>query len=435
MNKIPQDPPLSPDTNDSSPLALPEGGDPPHVVHRRTRVSIHAVIPAAGFGQRFDPGAGSASKAKQYYELGGEAVIVRTVSALLAVELLGMVWVVLAPADQEGQSLLEQRFAACHQRLRIARIGGAQRRDSVLAGLKLAKESGANWVMVHDAARPLISRAAIERLISRCLRQGHGGILGLPVVDTVKRARSEPNDPLIEQTIPRERLWLAQTPQLFPADRLVLALERFPEVTDEAAAIEKLGDPVVLVKGEPGNIKLTYADDVHELALRLNQTANPLLRVGEGYDVHALVPGRALMIGGVRIDYPLGLLGHSDADVLLHAITDALLGAAGLGDIGTHFPDHDPKWRGVDSRVLLSKTVDAIQQHAWSIQNIDCTVVAQRPKLLPYRDAIIDSLACCLRIERQAVNFKAKTQELLGFEGRGEGISARAVAMIANSVS
>ncbi|MEY3707885.1 MAG: hypothetical protein RL585_2442, partial [Pseudomonadota bacterium] len=141
---MPQDPPLSPDTNDLSSLALSEGGDPPHLDHHQTRAYIHAVVPAAGFGQRFDPGAGSASKAKQYYELGGEAVIVRTLSALLAVERLGMVWVVLAPADQEGQSFIEQRFAACHQRLRIVRIGGAQRRDSVLAGLKLAQASGAN---------------------------------------------------------------------------------------------------------------------------------------------------------------------------------------------------------------------------------------------------------------------------------------------------
>jgi len=162
----------------------------------------------------------------------------------------------------------------------------------------------------------------------------------------------------------------------------------------------------------------------------LNRHTPSTLRVGEGYDVHALVPGRDLLLGGVKIDYPFGLLGHSDADVLLHAITDALLGAAGLGDIGVHFPDHDEAWRGANSGRLLSSTVQTISQLGWSIENVDCTVIAQRPKLAPYREAIVASIANHLSLAKASVNFKAKTQELLGFEGRGEGISARAVALL-----
>ncbi|NBP38217.1 MAG: 2-C-methyl-D-erythritol 2,4-cyclodiphosphate synthase [Betaproteobacteria bacterium] len=425
--------------------------------------TLHAVIPAAGRGQRFDPDAASLAKAKQYHDLAGKAVIVRSIEALLAVARIDCVWVVLAPGDQEGPQRLAEALSKAKGRLRICHLGGAERRDSVLAGIKLAVHAGADWVMVHDAARPLVSRQALDRLISSCFSLGSGGILALPVVDTVKRARPDRdglpreqsttdhamtdwaiNDQaatdqaataqtFIEQTMARERLWLAQTPQLFPAQRLIQALEQCPRVTDEAGAMEQLGDPVLLVRGERSNIKLTYADDLEELELLLKRSTGGALRVGEGYDVHALVPGRALLIGGVRIDYPLGLLGHSDADVLLHAITDALLGAAGLGDIGTHFPDHEAVWRGADSRILMAKTVQIIKDQAWSIQNIDCTVVAQRPKLSPYREAIIESIAGSLGVAKDAVNFKAKTQELLGFEGRGEGISARAVALLART--
>lgn len=391
---------------------------------------VHAVIPAAGFGQRFGPGAGGQVKPKQYHELAGEPVIVHSIRTLLSLVGIDCVWVVLAPSDREGPELLKQTFGAGNPRLRVCPQGGAQRRDSVLAGIRFAEAAGAEWVMVHDAARPLISRDALERLISTCLGLGHGGILALPVVDTVKRAQSILETNFIEQTVPREQLWLAQTPQCFPVRRLIAALERFAEVTDEASAMEQLGDPVVLVMGERSNIKLTYADDLQALELYLNRHTPSTLRVGEGYDVHALVPGRDLLLGGVKIDYPFGLLGHSDADVLLHAITDALLGAAGLGDIGVHFPDHDEAWRGANSGRLLSSTVQTISELGWSIENVDCTVIAQRPKLAPYREAIVASIANHLSLAKASVNFKAKTQELLGFEGRGEGISARAVALL-----
>lgn len=450
-----------------NPLRLNDHAAPTPVADAQSQVQrLHAVIPAAGMGQRFDPHADSFAKAKQYQDLAGRPVIVRSVEALLAMARIDCVWVVLAPGDQQGPQQLAPALREAKERLKICHVGGAQRRDSVLAGIRLAAGAGADWVMVHDAARPLVSRMALDRLISNCFRLRQGGILALPVVDTVKRARSEQEglrgaitntdqtisdllmteqtmtekaliaqtmteQALIEQTIPRERLWLAQTPQLFPAQRLIKALEQCPQVTDEAAAMEQLGDAVLLVRGERANIKLTYADDLKELELHLKRSNELALRVGEGYDVHALVPGRALLIGGVKIDYPLGLLGHSDADVLLHSITDALLGAAGLGDIGTHFPDHEAIWRGADSRILLSKTVELIKDRGWSIQNIDCTVVAQRPKLAPYREAITKSIAGSLGVSEHAVNVKAKTQELLGFEGRGEGISARAVALLA----
>ncbi|NCV26332.1 MAG: 2-C-methyl-D-erythritol 2,4-cyclodiphosphate synthase [Betaproteobacteria bacterium] len=394
---------------------------------------MHAVVPAAGTGQRFDARGNPESKPKQYRELAGEPVIVRALEILLAQPQLDCIWVVLAPQDQQGPELLASLLKDHPERLRLCLQGGATRRDSVLAGLRMAHQAGAGWVMVHDAARPMLQGASLEALINSCLSRNHGGILALPVVDTVKRARVDKAYPMVEQTLPRERLWLAQTPQLFPADRLLQALERFDDVTDEACAMERLGDPVALIQGERSNIKLTYADDLQELELRLANHQSADFRIGEGYDVHALVPGRALIIGGVRIDYPMGLLGHSDADVLLHAITDALLGAAGLGDIGEHFPDHDGKLRGADSSGLLSQVAGLIRDRGWSIVNLDCTVLAQRPKLAPYRQSIIDSIASTLQVPAKQINVKAKTQELLGFEGRGEGISARAVVLIVAS--
>ena len=394
-------------------------------------VVFHAVVPSAGMGQRFEAQSILKSKrAKQYHDLAGKAIMLHTVEALLAVQTIGCVWVVLAPGDLLGPDLLQYVLQENPGRLKLCHLGGEHRRDTVLAGLKLAQQAGAQWTLVHDAARPLVAKHSIEALMDACLTRQAGGILALPVVDTVKRAQAQSAFPMVEQTISREGLWLAQTPQCFQTGRLIEALERFPEVTDESAAIEQIGDPVMLIKGERSNIKLTFADDLKELEMYVSQPKASSFRVGEGYDVHALVPGRALKLGGIKVDYPLGLLGHSDADVLLHAITDALLGAAGLGDIGMHFPDHDKAWHDADSRLLLSKTVHMLRERQWQICNLDCTVVAQRPRLATYREDIIRSLADCLDLLPNQINCKAKTQELLGFEGRGEGISARAVVLI-----
>lgn len=404
-----------------------------------SRSRLHAVIPAAGAGLRF----GSALP-KQYQLLGEDAVIVHTLRAVLQCDRLEHVWVVVAPDDRMAHEVLAPLLQAWPSRWAVCPIGGATRRDSVLAGLEHARDQGAHWVLVHDAARPLLRQADVEALIDNCLRRGGGGILARPVVDTVKRvvlpqpdACTTPAQALIE-TVPREGLWLAQTPQMFEVEPLIQALRCFPEVTDECAAIERAGGQVFLVEGSHSNLKLTTPQDLayleEQLAVRRRQE-EPAFRIGQGYDVHALVPGRRLMLGGVAIDFPRGLLGHSDADVLLHAVCDAILGAAGLGDIGSHFPDQDARWRGVDSAVLLRQCVEMARARGWEIANLDCSIVAQAPKIAPYREAIIKRVAECLGVRVDQVNVKAKTQELLGFEGRGEGISAQAVVLLRRSAA
>jgi len=397
-----------------------------------------AVLPAGGSGTRI-----GAPIPKQYLEISGESMLERSVSALLAASWVERVIVVVAPGDLRAARLLDVQ-----PRTRVVPQGGATRRDSVLAGLRhLSYAENADlsdWVLVHDAARPLLRQADVEALIDNCLRRGGGGILARPVVDTVKRvvlpqpdACTTPAQALIE-TVPREGLWLAQTPQMFEVEPLIQALRCFPEVTDECAAIERAGGQVFLVEGSHSNLKLTTPQDLayleEQLAVRRRQE-EPAFRIGQGYDVHALVPGRRLMLGGVAIDFPRGLLGHSDADVLLHAVCDAILGAAGLGDIGSHFPDQDARWRGVDSAVLLRQCVEMARARGWEIANLDCSIVAQAPKIAPYREAIIKRVAECLGVRVDQVNVKAKTQELLGFEGRGEGISAQAVVLLRRSAA
>jgi 2-C-methyl-D-erythritol 4-phosphate cytidylyltransferase/2-C-methyl-D-erythritol 2,4-cyclodiphosphate synthase len=453
-------------------------------------VCLHAVVPAAGFGARF-----GAALPKQYQRLAGTPVIVHSVRVLLDLDPVEKVWVIVAPGDREATLALASLLQAWPQRLAICAIGGATRRDTVLAGLAQVREEGAHWVLVHDAARPLLRPSDALALIENCLRRGHGGILARPVVDTVKRVaqpvapeagqathfrdaarcgpetdadevhspaasacksnsaarRVTPEGALVE-TIARDRLWLAQTPQMFEVALLSRALAQHPDVTDECAAIERIGAPVLLLEGSQDNVKLTSPGDLALLESQLSasdtrfptadvrassiasgsrpELGEPLLRIGQGYDVHALVPGRRLIIGGVAIDYPRGLLGHSDADVLLHAVTDAILGAAGLGDIGTHFPDHDPQFRNADSQRLLRETVMMVRSRGWQIENLDCSVIAQAPRLAPYRAAIVERVAACLGVLQDRVNLKAKTQEWLGFEGRGEGISAQAVVLL-----
>jgi len=413
---------------------------------------LHAIVPAAGTGSRF-----GGPLPKQYQALAGVPVLVHSLKALLELDPVETAWVVVAPEDQRAAELLAPLRQQWPHRINICPMGGATRRDSVLAGLEQAKRAGATWVMVHDAARPLLRPDDALALIEACLHRKHGGILARPVVDTVKRASSTAATETADRrtrratafgariaTVEREGLWLAQTPQMFPVEELLKALKAHPDVTDECAAIERAGGAVFLLEGSPENLKLTSPEDLEELerqwARRSEQGSGREagraahqagdLRIGQGVDVHALVPGRPLLLGGVPIPHPRGLLGHSDADVLLHAITDALLGAAGLGDIGTLFPDQDPQFKDADSRQLLRQSAARVHSLGWSIANLDCTVIAQAPRLAPYREAIVDSIAACLGIEPGQVNMKAKTQEWLGFEGRGEGISAQAVVLL-----
>jgi 2-C-methyl-D-erythritol 4-phosphate cytidylyltransferase/2-C-methyl-D-erythritol 2,4-cyclodiphosphate synthase len=399
-----------------------------------------AVMPAAGSGSRL-----GAAQPKQYLDLAGRPMIVRTAEALLAAPWLERLVIVVAPQDRQAEQLLTKL-----PRSSVVPEGGATRRDSVIAGLRALRRHFAaadeDWVLVHDAARPALGPELLERLSGALTGDAVGGLLAVPVGDTVKRF----SEGKLE-TLSREGLWLAQTPQMFRFGVLLDALVRFPDVTDEASAIERAGLVPKLVPGTRGNFKVTTPDDLEAMRRAFGAAENPMqqdaaersggarcaskaasagLRIGQGYDVHALVPGRPLVIGGVTIAHRHGLLGHSDADVLLHALTDALLGAAGLGDIGRHFPDSDPRFSGADSRALLAEAHARVKAAGYRIVNLDATVIAQAPRLAPHIEAMKASIASALDLDIACVNIKAKTNERLGFTGRGEGIAAEAVALI-----
>ncbi len=382
-----------------------------------------ALVPAAGGGSRM-----GGALPKQYLPLLGRPMIFHALAALCSVAAIGRVYVVLAPDDGHWDQF---DFSALAPKLCVLRCGGATRAMSVANGLAAMADDVADddWVLVHDGARACLTAAHIEALIREAGDDPVGGILAVPVADTLKREDGS----IIAATVARDKLWQAQTPQMFRRKLLTRALAAAPEVTDEAGAVEALGKQPKLVAADATNLKITYPLDLHlaEIILRDRNAMTNETRIGQGYDVHALVPGRKLILGGVEIPHAMGLQGHSDADALLHAITDAILGAAGLGDIGRMFPDTDGRWKDADSRLLLRQAADAVRRAGWRIGNVDATVVAQAPRIAPFVDAMSANIAADLGIERAAVNIKGKTTERLGFEGRQEGIAAQAVAMLA----
>jgi len=381
-----------------------------------------ALVPAAGSGRR-----AGLDAPKQHHRLAGRRVLDHTLAALAAVPAIAGIAVVLAPDDQ--------RAVGDGQRVRVWRVGGASRAESVANGLAALAEAGVrdhDWVLVHDAARCLVRAVDVERLIAACGDDPVGGLLAVPLADTLKQADGEGR---VLATLPREGKWLAQTPQMFRLGLLRQALQArraqgFAGITDEASAVEALGWRPLLARGHTHNIKITYPEDVTMAESLLEPSPTVDWRVGEGWDVHALVPGRPLVLGGVTIPHDKGLLGHSDADALLHAITDALLGAAGLGDIGTWFPDTDVRFAGADSAALLQRACDAARARGWQPVNVDATVIAQAPRLAPHRAAMQANIARCLGLPVDAVNVKAKTAERLGPVGQGLGIEARAVVLV-----
>lgn len=395
-----------------------------------------AIVPAAGVGVRF-----GANRPKQYLSIGARTVLEWTVQALLASARFERVVVVVSPQDHHARGLAGLSDA----RVAVVPVGGTTRRDSVLAGLQWLIRHGLadarDWIWVHDAARPGLDDASIERLSVALASQTAGAVLATPVADTLRREASTASG-MAGATEPREGLWQAQTPQVFRCAPLLQALERHPDVTDEAAAMQQEGADVRLVAGTRRNFKITTPDDLQAMAqLLLAGASEPIRavdrdsagmpwRIGQGWDVHALVPGRALILGGVTIPFDRGLLGHSDADVLLHAVTDALFGAAGLGDIGRHFPDTDPVFSGADSRVLLREAASRVCAAGWRIGNVDATIVAQSPRLAPHIPAMQANLRADLGLAEGCVNIKAKTSERLGFAGRGEGIEAHAAVLL-----
>jgi 2-C-methyl-D-erythritol 4-phosphate cytidylyltransferase / 2-C-methyl-D-erythritol 2,4-cyclodiphosphate synthase len=379
-----------------------------------------ALIPCAGSGSR----AGTAQP-KQYQPIAGTPMVLHTLAALAGVSRLAEVLVVVAPGDAElNADALGVQVVPC---------GGATRAASVRNGLDSLLAQGArgdDWVLVHDAARCLVTPPQIDALIDRCQHDAVGGLLAHRLADTLKTA----SDDRAVATLARDGKWLAQTPQMFRIGALAAALDAAgDQVTDESSAMEAQGHRPLLVEGGSQNFKVTWPDDfalAEAILKNRNGEQHMNIRLGEGWDVHALVAGRKLVIGGVTIPFDKGLLGHSDADVLLHAITDALLGAAALGDIGRHFPDTDPQFAGADSAVLLAEAARCVRAAGFAIGNIDSTVIAQAPKLAPHIAAMREAIAAALEVAVGQVNVKAKTAEKLGPVGEGLSIEARASVLL-----
>jgi 2-C-methyl-D-erythritol 4-phosphate cytidylyltransferase / 2-C-methyl-D-erythritol 2,4-cyclodiphosphate synthase len=387
-----------------------------------------------------------ADRPKQYLSLyrAGQrevSVIEETVNTLLQCRQIASVVVVVAPLDTYAALALGELLDQANGRLTLLFEGGATRRDTVLAGCRYLQRNSENtnaWALVHDAARPGLRVEQVATLVASLVNDPVGGLLALAATDTLKLATDDGKTVL--RTEDRARYWHAQTPQMFRLDVLSKALALSDEMTDEASALEAIGLKPRLIEGSRHNFKITTADDLELMRAfkKDNMTPNNLsltdavarLRVGQGYDSHALVPGRKLMLGGIHIPFDKGLLGHSDADALLHAVTDALLGATGCGDIGRCFPDTDTQFQDADSAILLKQVFERLKGDGWQLANVDATIIAQAPKLEPFMKLMVTRVAEILQCDVSQVNIKAKTNERLGHLGRGEAIAVHAVAMM-----
>jgi 2-C-methyl-D-erythritol 2,4-cyclodiphosphate synthase/2-C-methyl-D-erythritol 4-phosphate cytidylyltransferase len=416
---------------------------------------VWAIVPAAGRGTRFESASpGIPLKApgipKQYAPLRGATVIEWSLGALLAESRVAGIVVALAAGDARWPAL---DAVANHAKV-LTTLGGASRQDSVMQGLNAleARAAADDWVLVHDAARPCLSAADLKALIDAVQPADaaapdaapplNGVVLAAPVVDTVKRERAG----IAVDTVDREGLWRALTPQMFGFAALKQALEdaacRGVAVTDEAQAMERLGLPATLVRGSPFNIKVTRAEDlsmaetilqgaaVNGTAAASTATERTQMRIGQGFDVHAFGAGDHVILGGVKIEHPQGIVAHSDGDVVIHALCDAVLGALGEGDIGQHFPDSDPRYRGADSRVFLREVAAMVRAAGLVVVNADITVMAEAPRIARHRAAMASNLAADLGVAPQRINVKGTTTERLGFLGRGEGLAASAAVLL-----
>ena len=374
-----------------------------------------------------------ASTPKQFTELLGVPILIHAVRAFRQVPAIGAI-VVVAPAEHldHTQALLAQYQLDGHC---TVVIGGKLRQDSVRIGLAQVPDDS-TLVAVHDGARPLITPQDIQRCLAAAATTG-SAIMAVPVKDTLKGVGP---DTAIRHTVEREGLWQAQTPQVVQTDLLKEAFTKAEQDgfvgTDEASLLEHGGWQVSVVEGSETNLKITRPDDLLMAeAILMQKQPPPQLRIGHGFDAHRLVAGRALILGGMEIPHALGLLGHSDADVLTHALCDAILGAIGAGDIGRHFPDSDPQYKGISSITLLAQVIGLAAERHLRLVNGDITVVAQRPKLAPHFPAMQKILAEACRVEPDAINLKASTTEQMGYTGREEGISAHAVVLMASQPS
>jgi 2-C-methyl-D-erythritol 4-phosphate cytidylyltransferase / 2-C-methyl-D-erythritol 2,4-cyclodiphosphate synthase len=371
---------------------------------------IAAILVAAGSGSRF-----GAETPKQFLPIAGQPVIRHAAQALAEHVAL------LQPVGDAGP--IEAVLTGIPNRLPTV-PGGATRQDSVRAGLEALEPHQPDIVLVHDAARPVIPQGTIPALIA-ALRESPGAIPAAPVADTLKRVVRG----VIIETVPRAGLFRAQTPQAFRfADLLKAHRAGLTGATDDASLLEATGQTVEIVPGSDDNIKLTYSEDLVRLERIMAASLTP--RIGSGFDVHAFEPGRPLILCGVTVPHDKGIAGHSDADVGIHALCDAIYGALGEGDIGRQFPPNEAAWKDADSSRFLVHAADRIAAHGGRLINADITLICERPKITPHAPAMIARIAALLRVAPQRISVKATTTERLGFTGRGEGIAAHAVVSI-----
>jgi len=387
-------------------------------------VTTAALIVAAGRGSR-----AGADLPKQYALLANRPVLSWVLEAFSDLNEISHIQVVIHPDDAR----LYGRSVPAADKMLPPAYGGATRQLSVLAGLEALAGKGIDKVLIHDAARPFVQSTAILEVI-RALDRYPGALAATPLADTLKRAN---HAGLVAETIPRAGLWRAQTPQGFRFDEIVAAHRKAAasgrdDFTDDAAIAEWAGLPVALVEDSPANFKITTPVDLRmaEKLIMTSPQTSWLPCSGTGFDVHRFTAGDHVMLGGIRIPYTHGLAAHSDGDVVLHALTDAILGALGEGDIGQHFPPSDPKWKGAASHIFLKDAVRRVQDRGGHIANADVTLLCEAPKIGPHRHAMKASIAQIMGLDPARVGIKATTTEGLGFTGRREGIAAMAAVML-----
>ena len=374
-----------------------------------------ALIVASGRGQRF-----GGARPKQYQPLAGQPMLRHCLERFRRHPRIGAVRAVIHPADRALYDAAAQGLD-----LLAPAEGGPSRQESVRLGLESLSTAPPERVLIHDGARPLIAPALIERVLDGLA--AHAAVLpALPVSDTLKRVA----DGCVRGTVERQGLYRAQTPQGFDYRRILAAhrAARGAELTDDGAVAEAAGIEVAVVAGDEANLKITDPADLARAERLLERGL--MARTGLGFDVHRLGPGDGLVLLGVRLEGPLRLIGHSDADVGLHALTDALLGTLGAGDIGSHFPPSEARWAGADSALFLDHARRLIEDAGGRIEHVDVTLICEWPKIGPHRARMVDCVAGLLALPPGRVSVKATTTEQLGFVGRGEGIAAQAVATV-----
>ena len=385
---------------------------------------VGVVIVAAGRGERAGQ---SVEGPKQYRTIGGKPVIYHTLAAFLSHKSIAHIAVAIHPDDEEMFRNAAGEFAESVTTIH----GGTTRQNSTRVALSALKDHDIDAVLIHDGVRPFIDGALIDRVISG-ISGNNGSLPALAVSDTLKKA-GENN--IVHETISRDSLFSAQTPQGFPFQAILAAHEKafssgLENFTDDAAIAEWANIPVKIVQGSPDNVKLTWAKDIEMANERLSRAVFPDVRTGNGYDVHSFGEGNTVTLCGVAIPFNRSLSGHSDADVGLHALTDALLATCGAGDIGTHFPPSDMRWKGAASHIFVEEAVRIVRGKGGRIANADITIIAEAPKIGPHRETMTAALCKMLGISADRVSVKATTNERLGFVGREEGIAAIATATV-----